>query len=127
MSLLIRGLGAFPVNRQALDMVSIKRMSRVLEDGKSLLIFPEGTRSRTNEVKEGKAGVGFILNRNKESSVVPVRIIIEEKGTLGRKRFNIIFGGGFCINYSLLNEIKDKKERYAAITRIVTENIRRLG
>lgn len=51
----------------------IKRFEKVLESGKSLLIFPEGTRSATGELKSFKSG-GFVAAVRARKPVVPVML-----------------------------------------------------
>jgi 1-acyl-sn-glycerol-3-phosphate acyltransferase len=46
----IRGLGAYPVDRQGSATSAIKRSLRVLEEGGVIGIFPEGTRNLSGEV-----------------------------------------------------------------------------
>ena len=69
-SSVIKAFGAFPVKRSGNDMGAVKLAIKVLKEGKSLTLFPEGARIRTPGVlgkgKQGaamiaaKAGVGFL-------------------------------------------------------------------
>ncbi len=69
-SSVIRAFGAFPVKRSGNDIAAVKTAIKILKEGKSLTIFPEGKRVRTpgvlGEGKQGaamiaaKAGVGFL-------------------------------------------------------------------
>ena len=52
---------------------SILKMARVLQDGKSLTIFPEGTRTRTGYMSEFKKTFA-ILSKELNVPIVPVRI-----------------------------------------------------
>lgn len=66
----IKAFGAFPVKRSGNDIAAVKTAIKILKEGKSLTIFPEGKRVRTpgvlGEGKQGaamiaaKAGVGFL-------------------------------------------------------------------
>jgi 1-acyl-sn-glycerol-3-phosphate acyltransferase len=51
----------------------VERAVRTLEDGMSILIFPEGTRTRTGEMRPFKPG-GFIIAREASRPVLPVVI-----------------------------------------------------
>lgn len=67
--------GVIPVNRK--DDLSKKEATkeaiRVLEKGYSLVIYPEGTRSRTGQIQEGKIGVAKISLKSKVQ-ILPVGI-----------------------------------------------------
>lgn len=52
----IRLGGSFPVDRGAKDSWALAQAGRVLEAGRLLYIFPEGTRSRDALLKRGKIG-----------------------------------------------------------------------
>lgn len=69
---------AFPVKRGAADRGAIKAAIDVLKQGKCLGLFPEGTRSRTGQMKKAEAGVGLIASMTK-SPVVPAAIIGTDK------------------------------------------------
>ena len=58
---LISALGAFPVDRDGVDITAIKRSLKAVKDGKKLLIFPEGTRNHKegDEAKEGAARIAL--------------------------------------------------------------------
>lgn len=66
-------LGAFPFVRSA-SADSIGAAEALLARGWSILIFPEGTRSRSGEMSPLKPGVGLIAKRTGRQ-VLPVRII----------------------------------------------------
>ncbi len=51
---------AFPVKRDSGDMGALKQALAILKDGKPLVMFPEGTRSKTKSLRPAKPGVGFI-------------------------------------------------------------------
>lgn len=60
---LISALGAFPVDRGAGDINSIKTAFKVVRDGKVLGIFPEGTRAKTDELLPFLPGAAAIAMR----------------------------------------------------------------
>lgn len=69
-SSVIKAFGAFPVKRSGNDMAAVKLAIKILKEGKTLTMFPEGRRVKTpgilGEGKQGaamiaaKAGVGFL-------------------------------------------------------------------
>lgn len=75
---LIRKLGAFPVTRGKGDFSVINESVSRLKEGKRLVIFPEGTRSKTGKVGKGKTGVALIAARA-GVPVVPAGIVFKNK------------------------------------------------
>jgi 1-acyl-sn-glycerol-3-phosphate acyltransferase len=69
----IRALNARPVRREGGDARALKEALRVLEDGRALLVFPEGTRGPEGAVREGKPGAGMLAALS-GAAVVPVYI-----------------------------------------------------
>lgn len=72
----IRALGAFPVDRGKADRKAIRHAIKMLESEAPLLIFPEGTRSKTGELGTAEIGLGMIAHATK-APIVPVYL----KGT----------------------------------------------
>jgi 1-acyl-sn-glycerol-3-phosphate acyltransferase len=71
------------VDRYNADLKAMRKMIAMMEEGKSLVIAPEGTRSRTGALIEGKPGVAFLAARS-GFPVVPVAITgTEDKVLLG--------------------------------------------
>lgn len=68
---LATGNRAFPVRRGERDAEAIGLMEQVLREGDSVLLFPEGTRSKDGELLPGKKGVGMIIHTARPV-VVPV-------------------------------------------------------
>ncbi len=71
-----QGLGAFPVDRGKADRKAIRHAIKMLESEAPLLIFPEGTRSKTGELGEAEIGLGMIAHATK-APIIPVYL----KGT----------------------------------------------
>jgi 1-acyl-sn-glycerol-3-phosphate acyltransferase len=71
------------VDRFNPDLKAIRKMIGLMEDGNALVIAPEGTRSRTGALIEGKPGVAFLAARS-GFPIVPVAITgTEDKVILG--------------------------------------------
>lgn len=75
---LIRGLGAFPVERGKGDTAAIDQAIENVQHGTNLLIFPEGTRSKDGRLGRGKTGVALVAAKA-GADVVPVGINFEGK------------------------------------------------
>ena len=70
---LVRFLGAFPVRRGEADRQALRTADDLLKKQKALVIFPEGTRSKTCTLAKAHAGLGMIALRS-GAPVVPVAI-----------------------------------------------------
>ena len=66
--------GAFPVNRQGNDMKALRYAISLIKDGKTLGIFPEGTRVKEVDRDNMHEGVGFIAVKSK-ADILPIEII----------------------------------------------------
>lgn len=75
---LIRSLGAFPVSRGKGDMTVIGTAIERLHSGRSLMIFPEGTRSKDGKVGRGHSGAALIAAKA-DRKIVPAGIVFGEK------------------------------------------------
>ena len=73
-SMIIRGMGAFPVDRgSAKDSGSIDYANEILRQGELLAIFIEGTRSKDGKLGRPKSGAAMLAYNN-QAPVVPVCI-----------------------------------------------------
>ena len=56
----IKSLNANPIKRGRADLGALKLGAKLLSEGKGLVIFPEGTRSKDGELQAGKPGVAML-------------------------------------------------------------------
>jgi 1-acyl-sn-glycerol-3-phosphate acyltransferase len=70
---LIRGWNAWPVRRGTGDTEALDRCSWLLQRRQSLVLFPEGTRSRSGRMQRYRLGVGLLAVENRVP-VIPVRM-----------------------------------------------------
>ena len=75
---LIRSLGAFPVARGKGDTGVIDTAVERLNNNRSLMIFPEGTRSKDGKVGKGHTGAALIAVKA-DKPIIPVGICYGEK------------------------------------------------
>jgi len=121
----IRKLGAFPVVRGSGDMSVIDDSIRILESGRNLVIFPEGTRSKDGRVGKGKTGVALIAAKS-GADVVPCGIIFEGEKLRFRSKLTLRFGKPIKAEELAIgddrNELKTVKKRImSAITELVEQ------
>ena len=69
----ITHLGAYPVNRGAPDRESLRRTLELLENGKPLVLFPEGTRRRGPVIEHLHEGASYVAAKA-GVPVIPVGI-----------------------------------------------------
>ncbi len=70
--------GSFPVRRGTADRKAIKRAIELLDGGKVVGIFPEGTRGVNGKLLEPELGIGLIALKSR-APVVPSAIIGSDK------------------------------------------------
>jgi len=124
---LIRNLNSIPVNRSQLDLATLKRVLKVLQQGDPLLVFPEGTRSPDGQIHSGKKGIGLLLAKS-QTDVLPARIRggnkVLGKGMLipriGRK---LVVSYGPIIRFEELDPGKSDPLRYETIANRVLDVI----
>jgi 1-acyl-sn-glycerol-3-phosphate acyltransferase len=127
---LIRNLNSIPVNRSQLDLATLKRVLKVLQQGDPLLVFPEGTRSPDGQIHSGKKGIGLLLAKS-QTDVLPARIRggnkVLGKGMLipriGRK---LVVSYGPIIRFEELDPGKSDSLRYETIANRVLEAISKI-
>lgn len=62
-----------PIDRGAADVEAFRLAQRILEEGHVLVVFPEGTRSRTGGLQEAKDGLALLALRS-GAPILPVGI-----------------------------------------------------
>jgi 1-acyl-sn-glycerol-3-phosphate acyltransferase len=68
-----RNGGVVPVDRAAADVEAFRVAQRILQAGHVLMVFPEGTRSPTGELKQPKDGLAMLALRT-NATIVPVGV-----------------------------------------------------
>jgi 1-acyl-sn-glycerol-3-phosphate acyltransferase len=122
----IAKVNAYPVDRFGFDLEVIKTSIKYLKEGKALIMFPEGTRSKDGQIKEGKIGVGM-LARKAGVPIVPAYIANTKKAWwnfLKGKRMITRFGQ--IIPADWINSRENSKEGYKEITDLLMQRIRGL-
>ncbi len=123
---LIKSLNAIPLNRGIFDRSALSRSEEILQRGFGLVLFPEGTRSKTGELGRGRPGIGM-LARHAMVPIVPTYIQNSKRFLrlpFTRKRLVISFGRPLTPEW--LSTTSNDKEGYRTIVAEVMERIRLL-
>lgn len=86
---IITGLNAHPLGTTS-ETSSLKLACRLLEEGKKILIFPEGTRSTDGEISPFKQGIGMLARRS-GSAIIPAYIHGSHSAWPKHKKFPALF------------------------------------
>lgn len=120
---IIRHLGAFPVHRGKGDGKAINNAESIVQDGKILGIFIEGTRSKTGDFLRPKAGAAIIAEKT-ESPVIPVCITPQNKKI--RIFQPVTVSWGKPIPYESLGLGNGSGEAYRAASKQIMAEIQKL-
>lgn len=134
---LIKFFNAIPLDRDAQAKSALDQCSQLLQRQKSVVIFPEGTRNKSDSLLPFKAGIGFLAITN-QVPIIPVAVCgvrelwggwfsryvdrfapLPKTKKLSRVTVKFgkpIFPAGFCQN----------KQDYLKLTEIVKTNIETL-
>ncbi len=74
----MRGLGAFPVHRGRPDRKALRQAEQVLAQGLTLVVFPEGMRSRSAKLQHSFSGPALVALHS-GAPILPVGITGTEK------------------------------------------------
>ncbi len=96
-------MGVIWLDRYTTDFKAIREMMTRIKQGGVLVIAPEGTRSKTGSLQEGKPGVAFLAAKA-GLSIVPVaiygtedKVIVDNLKHLRRSHFKMIGGKSFVL------------------------------
>lgn len=117
-------LNGFPVKRGTPDRRALKKTLSLLQQGKALLIFPEGTRSTDGTFGEIKSGVSFIIYHSNVPTIPVLLKGAERLMPYGSKfirpaKLSVTFGPP--IDFTPLKGIHQKRKLYQRMS----EQIRR--
>jgi 1-acyl-sn-glycerol-3-phosphate acyltransferase len=115
---LIRTCGAFPVVRGGKDDAAITTSVEKLKEGRALVIFPEGTRTKTGELGRGKSGVVIIASK---ANVPVLPMCLHYVG----KRTVYVEIGKMIPPEQLAMQSNDRQE-LRRVTNIIMDNIKAL-
>jgi 1-acyl-sn-glycerol-3-phosphate acyltransferase len=96
----LRNLSGFPINRGEKDLWAMRHAAKVLEQGQTLGMFPEGTRSHGRGLKVAKTGTAR-LAIEAECPILPLAVV-------GSDRFFKRFPQRTCVQITLMPSLKPK-------------------
>lgn len=114
---LLTNIHAFPVKRGLADRNALRKGISILNDGKTLGLFPEGTRSKNGEVGKALSGAGFFALRS-DAVVVPCAIIGPYKVF---KQLTVVYGKPIH-----LDEYRKTKASAKEVADLIMEEIKLL-
>lgn len=113
---ILKKAGVFAVDRGKSDVAAVKTALKCLRDGDKLLLFPEGTRSKTGEMGEAKTGAAMFATKT-GSPIVPIYIPAKKRWF---RRTPVVFGEPFMPQYE---GKKANSEDYERISNELMERI----
>ena len=126
----ISALNAFPLDRGNADLKAMRFAINKLKQGNTLIIFPEGTRSRSGEVKDAQAGVGMLAAKA-DVVVIPAYIKGSDKALPAETKkisffspISVIFGP--ALKFRKDDSSKDIKAQYQAFSSEIIKQIKEL-
>lgn len=121
---IIRRTNALPVKRGVIDRNALEEVSKVINNGYGITIFPEGTRSKNGQFLPPKPGIGMIA-RQAECAILPAYINGSNRlwdCFIGRARMSITYGQ--VITSDEIKAFSQDKEGYHQIAQAVMERIK---
>ena len=90
-TMMVKNVGIKP---NSADKEAITKIVKLVRGGENIMIFPEGTRSRTGSMIEGKKGI-LLIARLTKASIIPIGMTgteillpINKNGNMGGEKFN---------------------------------------
>ena len=99
------------------DIDSIQMMSNLLKKGRSIIIYPEGSRGDPGFITDFKNGIGYLVKQNPTVDVIPVyldglhKTLPKGKNLILPYNCRIIFGDSINFNSFDLEDIICKSEK----------------
>lgn len=92
----IKALNAHPISQDGTSIHGIKTVCALIEEGKKVVLFPEGARSIDGNLQSFKSGVALIVSRTK-SAVIPIYIQGSYEAWSRKRKRPRLLGKIFCV------------------------------
>jgi 1-acyl-sn-glycerol-3-phosphate acyltransferase len=120
---LFHGLKAIPITRGESDRGAIRKCLEILQQGKILGLFPEGTRNKGDQLLPAQRGVSFMALKS-GVTLIPVGIVGTHPQHKLVKRPKLVVSFGKPIPYQAITHGPIAKEEHQKITDKVMDGIR---
>ena len=118
-------VGGIPIQRGSADLKAVRRAQRALQRGEVVLIYPEGTRIKTDEKAPIHGGFALIAQMGKApvqpSAVVGARDI-PRPGRFFKKLGRVFLKVGPCIEFSELG-VKGRKQQAQKMEQVAMDRV----
>lgn len=122
LGLLIRALGAFPVDRSGGNAGTIKNAIAKLKRGDCLGLFPQGTRCKGKEIGETPLKMGAAMIAVKaNAAIVPVKIVMKDHRYRFLRKATVVIGKPITAEEMAYD--KENPGEYARITELIGKRI----
>lgn len=115
LAFLLKRVGAFPISRGKGDVGSVKTVFKLLQHGKVVGVFPEGTRTPKKDPSKRKAGAAM-LALHSNTPILPVGIKWNKRWF---SMIELVFGESFTIPSKQEGEHTSKEELLEATNKIM--------
>ncbi|MDR1915819.1 MAG: 1-acyl-sn-glycerol-3-phosphate acyltransferase [Synergistaceae bacterium] len=126
----IKALGAIPVSRQDSQRAGavMKLLLSRLRSGENILLFPEGTRSRSGELQPLEGGIAFLAIKS-GAPILPVFVHGSHLAWPPGKKFPSPAKLILAISHPIFpdEEITDERKRRLALMKSIEDELRALG
>ena len=126
----LQWLGWIPIRQDRLDRDGFGRAIRLIQDGKVVVIYPEGTRTPDGALRRGKPGMGLIVAET-GCAVIPAYLAGTREALPAGARWmslhpiSVTFGAP--IDFTDAAQRSSGKEFYQHVSRTVMAKIAELG
>ena len=123
---ILKRLGTFPVKRGSIDRWAISEAIKRLGDGRVIVIYPEGARSKDGRLSDPKRGIGMVVALS-GARVIPSFIMgtdtILPRGARRIRLNPVRLYIGSPLDFSSLKNVKKGKELYTEISEEIMRGI----
>lgn len=118
--------GAIPVKRGTADLKAVRRAQAALTRGECVLVFPEGTRIKSDDQPVTIHGGFALMAQMAKAPVQPVAIVgardITPKGTHWKRFGRVFCKAGECIEFSDLG-VRGRKQQALRMEEVAMERV----
>lgn len=122
-SFVLHRVNALPVSRGGVDRAALRQSVQTIQSGLGLVFFPEGTRSRSDQFLEPRAGMGMVASKA-GCPVIPTYLHGPNKLKdcfLRRERMAVIYGEPLTGEW--ISSCGADKEGYSKIVSTIMDRI----